>query len=179
MFPLGAELFSLNETNIINEQLSHWDTVKFERACEGLVSVLLSLRKRPVIRYERNSEMARRLAKEVHYVMSQENSLFDFRMPDSPPLLLILDRRNDPVTPLLNQWTYQAMAHELVTIKNNLLDSSSFDKEVCPLPCASHHACVRGGGGRARWPSGKGAGAGRAGPRRGRVCVAGAVRCGR
>ena len=117
--------------NVIADQLNHWDTVKFERTCEGLVSVLLALKKRPVIRYEKNSEMARRLAKEVHYVMSQESSLFDFRMPDSPPLLLILDRRNDPVTPLLNQWTYQAMTHELVSIHNNLVSNVAFsDKDV-------------------------------------------------
>jgi len=34
-------------------------------------------------------------------------------------MLLILDRVEDPITPLLNQWTYQAMLHELVGIKNN------------------------------------------------------------
>lgn len=28
------------------------------------------------------------------------------------------DRRNDPVTPLLTQWTYQAMVHELLGIHN-------------------------------------------------------------
>ncbi len=33
---------------------------------------------------------------------------------DVPPLLLILDRSDDPLTPLLNQWTYQAMVHELL-----------------------------------------------------------------
>ena len=36
--------------------------------------------------------------------------------------VLILDRRDDPVTPLLNQWTYQAMIHELLGIKNNRVD---------------------------------------------------------
>jgi hypothetical protein len=30
----------------------------------------------------------------------------------------VLDRRNDPVTPLLSQWTYQAMVHELMGINN-------------------------------------------------------------
>ena len=45
--------------------------------------------------------------------------LFDFRPTAGPaPLLLILDRRNDPVTPLLSQWTYQAMVHELIGIQN-------------------------------------------------------------
>jgi hypothetical protein len=37
-------------------------------------------------------------------------------------VLLILDRKEDPVTPLLNQWTYQAMVHELLEIKNNRVD---------------------------------------------------------
>ena len=36
--------------------------------------------------------------------------------------VLILDRREDPVTPLLNQWTYQAMVHELLGIRNNRVD---------------------------------------------------------
>lgn len=44
--------------------------------------------------------------------------MFDFRLTVVPPLLIILDRRNDPVTPLLTQWTYQAMAHELLGIQN-------------------------------------------------------------
>jgi len=35
-----------------------------------------------------------------------------------------LDRRNDPVTPLLNQWTYQAMLHELLIMENNRIDLS-------------------------------------------------------
>lgn len=50
--------------------------------------------------------------------MNSEKQLFDFRKTDTPPILLILDRRNDPVTPLLTQWTYQAMVHELLTIRN-------------------------------------------------------------
>lgn len=37
----------------------------------------------------------------------QESGLFDFRRTEFSPLLLVIDRRDDPVTPLLNQWTYQ------------------------------------------------------------------------
>lgn len=32
--------------------------------------------------------------------------------------MLMIDRRNDPVTPLLSQWTYQAMVHEMLGITN-------------------------------------------------------------
>jgi len=33
--------------------------------------------------------------------------LFDFRQNDTAPVLLILDRREDPITPLLNQVIYR------------------------------------------------------------------------
>lgn len=59
----------------------------------------------------------RNLSVSQHRIHS-EASLFDFRLTQVAPLLLILDRRNDPVTPLLSQWTYQAMVHELIGINN-------------------------------------------------------------
>jgi vacuolar protein sorting-associated protein 45 len=90
----------------------------YERHVQGLVALLLSLKKKPVIRYERNSAMAKKLGQEVQYYMAEETQLFDFRPSAVPPVLLILDRRNDPVTPLLSQWTYQAMVHELIGITN-------------------------------------------------------------
>jgi vacuolar protein sorting-associated protein 45 len=50
----------------------------------------------------------------------QEPGLFDFPSRDqSHPLLLIIDRADDPVTPLLTQWTYRAMVHELIGIHNH------------------------------------------------------------
>ena len=56
------------------------------------------------------------LAKDIHEsVISDE--IFHFR--GTGPLLLILDRMDDPVTPLLSQWTYQAMVHELLGLNNN------------------------------------------------------------
>lgn len=69
--------------------------------------------------------MARRLASDVLTRIESEGSLFEFRTgPGSSSsggglLLLILDRRDDPVTPLLTQWTYQAMVHELMGLHNN------------------------------------------------------------
>ena len=43
------------------------------------------------------------LKSNFQHKINDEASLFDFRRTDVPPLLLILDRRDDPVTPLLNQ----------------------------------------------------------------------------
>ena len=43
-------------------------------------------------------------------------------MAEAAPLVLLLDRKEDPVTPLLMQWTYQAMVHELIGLDNNIAD---------------------------------------------------------
>lgn len=101
-----------------------WNSDALQRCTEGVVALLLSLKKKPLIRYEKNSLMANKLATEIRYRMTQEEQLFDFRKPDTPPILLLLDRRDDPITPLLSQWTYQAMVHELLGISNGRVDLS-------------------------------------------------------
>lgn len=120
--PIDGNLFSLNIAlpgwHVYGQAMDTWEPHAFRRASEGLSAVLLALKKRPVIRYEANSRMAKRLAGEVQYNIENEPSLFDFRRTDTPPVLLVLDRKNDPVTPLLTQWTYEAMVHELIGIEN-------------------------------------------------------------
>lgn len=90
----------------------------FERNVNGVLSVLLSLKKIPSqIRYQGSSDVARRLAGDVLTAI-EKGEPFDYRRTDGV-LLLILDRRDDPVTPFLTQWTYQAMVHELLGLNNN------------------------------------------------------------
>jgi hypothetical protein len=62
--------------------------------------------------------MATNLAHEINDLMEKEEGLFNFRQSDSSPILLILDRRFDLITPMLLQWTYQAMVHEIFGINN-------------------------------------------------------------
>ncbi|KAG0249964.1 vacuolar protein sorting-associated protein 45, partial [Actinomortierella ambigua] len=128
-YAINPECFSMNldpeSTSIYGDTWSTWNTESFNRTVDGLVGVLLSLKKKPLIRYQKMSAMAKRLASELQYQISQEGQLFDFRKTDTPPILLILDRKNDPVTPLLSQWTYQAMVHELIGIRNGRVDLSS------------------------------------------------------
>jgi len=125
---VNPDLFSFNlafpKQRLWSSSPDMWNTDALQRSTEGLIAVLLSLKKRPLIRYEKNSLMAKKLATEVRYQMTQEEQLFDFRTPDTPPILLILDRRDDPITPLLTQWTYQAMVHELLGIDNGRVDLS-------------------------------------------------------
>lgn len=125
---INPDLFSFNLTfprqRLWSGSPDMWNTDALQRSTEGLIAVLLSLKKRPLMRYEKNSLLAKKLATEVRYQISQEEQLFDFRKPDTPPILLILDRRDDPITPLLTQWTYQAMVHELLGVDNGRVDLS-------------------------------------------------------
>lgn len=99
-----------------------WNDAALKRTSQGLISVLLSLKKSPVIRHQNSSEMCRKLAESVRSIISRDSNLFDFRHTDIAPVLLILDRREDPITPLLNQWTYQAMVHEIFRMKSNIVN---------------------------------------------------------
>ncbi|CDO69996.1 hypothetical protein BN946_scf184973.g6 [Trametes cinnabarina] len=127
--PILPCLFSLNHTPNAQRPLygnspNVWDPKALERAVQGVTAVLLSLKKKPVIRYEKSSPMAKKLGVEIQHRIQSESQLFDFRLTQVPPLLLILDRRSDPVTPLLSPWTYQAMVHELLGIQNGRVDLS-------------------------------------------------------
>lgn len=137
---VSPHLFSLNIVGCA--QGRNWVNESLLRTTTGLTSLLLSLKKCPMIRYQNSSEMAKRLAENVRQVISREAALFDFRRTDVPPILLILDRRDDPVTPLLNQWTYQAMVHEFLGINNNRINMASvpgITKELSEVVLSSEH----------------------------------------
>ncbi|EPX74573.1 vacuolar sorting protein Vps45 [Schizosaccharomyces octosporus yFS286] len=115
---VNNDLASLNVPHIIDNTPDSWLDSSLERTQQGLISLLLSLKKKPLIRYDVNSFLSLKLAEEIGYVTQNETQLFNFRKSDTPTILLILDRKNDPITPLLTQWTYQAMVHELFGINN-------------------------------------------------------------
>lgn len=121
-YAVNPELVSLNVPSVCKLRGTNFDQMVFDRVHQGILSVLLSLKVRPCIRYQYNSEITEQLAQKVGASIEQEAELFSFRPKEVPPLLLILDRNEDAVTPLLNQWTYQAMVHELLGIQNNRVD---------------------------------------------------------
>ncbi|EAS37305.1 vacuolar protein sorting-associated protein 45 [Coccidioides immitis RS] len=125
---INPDLCSLNIGFPKQRTWSHtpdmWNSDALQRTTEGVIALLLSLKLKPLLRYEKNSLIAKKLATEIRYQLTQEEQLFNFRKSDTPPILLVLDRRDDPITPLLNQWTYQAMVHELLGINNGRVDLS-------------------------------------------------------
>nr|CDS26705.1 vacuolar protein sorting associated protein 45 [Hymenolepis microstoma] len=119
LFAIGRPICFVPGLDVIPEVLS--------RSTDAITALLLTLQWFPQIRYQQSSEPCRALAESIRSFYSRETDLFDFRKPDRLPVLLILDRRQDQITPLLTQWTYEAMIHELIGIKNNrvILPSST------------------------------------------------------
>ncbi|KAK6725984.1 hypothetical protein RB195_004353 [Necator americanus] len=113
---LSPPLFCVNLKEVYDRSFNLTPSA-FLRIKQALVALLLNQKKKPLIRYQRSSEDCKRLADDLNQVMRREEGLFDNAKRDT--VLLIIDRSEDPVTPLLNQWTYEAMVHELITINNN------------------------------------------------------------
>ena len=68
--PLLPSLFSLNHYPTATSPLwgftpNSWNKAALERAVQGITAVLLSLKKKPVIRYEHMSSLAKKLGAEV------------------------------------------------------------------------------------------------------------------
>lgn len=83
--PLLPSLFSLNHTPSPQKPLygsspNSWHPNALERSIQGITAVLLSLKKKPIIRYERMSGMAKKLAGEiqVRYLFSQRICVYPY-----------------------------------------------------------------------------------------------------
>jgi vacuolar protein sorting-associated protein 45 len=145
--PMTQTLNTMSQTQTQNNNNNSMTKALYERNLAGLQSMLLALKRQPAaIRYQASSKTARKLAIDIGECISSDQ-IFHFHrgsgrggggggaMIGSPPpqpggsslgnnnnntlLLLILDRMDDPVTPLLSQWTYQAMVHELLGLNNS------------------------------------------------------------
>ena len=122
--PINEDLLTLNcrdhslaMTTTAGTALARDHIHLYERHREGLCNILLAMKKKPSsIRYQESSAFAKQLAHDVNEAIAADQ-IFHFR--GKGPLLLVLDRMDDPVTPLLSQWTYQAMVHELLGLNNN------------------------------------------------------------
>ena len=122
--PVNEALFSINQRQSLRLSTELRDAFHqdmFARNVTGLLSCLLSLKIQPsCIRYAGASRVAKAVAAECAKQIA-DDGIFHFaqRGAGAGPLLLVLDRADDAVTPLLSQWTYQAMVHELLGLNSN------------------------------------------------------------
>ena len=128
-YVINSNVFHLNIESCISnlamssiEKWNDYDSQMFDRIWQGLISICLSNRVFPVIKCVKGSKISSMLSKKIAEFFN-ENYTFIRKECGSNQngLLFIFDRKEDPVTPLINQWTYQAQIHELIGIKNNVV----------------------------------------------------------
>ena len=73
---VNKDLFSLSYgreiPSIFGTERDTWNADAFGKATEGVLAVLLSLKKKALIRYERNSAMGQKLATEIQVLLVNE-----------------------------------------------------------------------------------------------------------
>lgn len=122
--PITPFLFTLKlVSRTFDLKTCNWIPEGLKRVSDGLSSVLIALKINPLIRYQTQSQFCKTLAEEVSISIKNEakiNRTWCQAAPlDVNSLLIIVDRRNDLITPVVNKWSYYAMIHELFGIKSN------------------------------------------------------------
>jgi vacuolar protein sorting-associated protein 45 len=130
---LTSALFTLNmdynpfitEQNIITK--INRDYV--DKMTLGLTNLLLSIKTKPDICFSPSIDSAQILSQSLSEIIQTKREKFYFNNgTGEPSLLLILDRCQDPITPLLTKWTYQSMIHEFIELKNNICNVNYEEK---------------------------------------------------
>ena len=127
---INSNVFHLNiESCICNldmtpmEKWNQYDTQMYERIYQGLISACLSNRMKPLIKSVKGSFLCQKLGKKLGTFFDDN---YDFIRKECGQnfngIFLLYDRKEDPISPLINQWTYQAQLHEILGIKNNVIE---------------------------------------------------------
>ena len=128
---INSNVFHLNiESCICNldmnpiEKWNQYDVRMNERIYQGLISACLSNRMKPIIKSVRGSDICVNLGKKLAKFFDDNYDNFIRKECGSNfnGILLLYDRKEDPISPLINQWTYQAQLHEILGIKNNVIE---------------------------------------------------------
>jgi vacuolar protein sorting-associated protein 45 len=128
-FAVTPTLFTASQPHTVElyHNRGYWrlsDKTTWQRNLDAVSAVLLAHKRSPVIRYSKSSELARMFGADLSRRIKESDGLFTSAAGggQGETLLLLLDRKDDPVTPLLQCWLYQAMVHERLNITDNRVD---------------------------------------------------------
>ncbi|XP_015248792.1 PREDICTED: syntaxin-binding protein 3 [Cyprinodon variegatus] len=132
--PQEAQVFTCDDPGAFRKIYSPHSQEKrktLETLADQLVTLCATLNENPGVRYKKDDKMvnAKTLAELVDDKLSKHYELDDSgkKKEKTPAQLLIVERGFDPVSPILHELTYQAMAYDLIDIQNDTYKYKSKD----------------------------------------------------
>uniref|UniRef100_W5K094 Syntaxin binding protein 3 n=1 Tax=Astyanax mexicanus TaxID=7994 RepID=W5K094_ASTMX len=125
--PLESQVFTCDNPGAFKSIYSPQSTERgqtLETFADQLVTLCATLDEYPGVRYKKDSQLdyTKVLAELVDNKLAQHYELDNSgkKKEKTQAQLIIVDRGFDPVSPILHELTYQAMAYDLVPIKNDI-----------------------------------------------------------
>ena len=134
-FVADPDLFFLKAASISDfgeEEFKASQKQFLKQAEESLFAVCMALRRVPSITYSLESRLGRKLAERLSARLEREYTQNHKDFLQESLDLLIFDRREDPLTPLVYNWSYSSMVNEFLGIQNNAVQIGAPDKENRP-----------------------------------------------
>ncbi|XP_050952736.1 syntaxin-binding protein 3 [Labeo rohita] len=124
--PLEAQVFTCDNPEAFKKIYTPNSRDKdqtLEMIADQIVTLCATLEEYPGVRYKKDSDLnyGKKLAELVDNKLARHYDLDDNskKKGKTQAQLLIVDRAMDPVSPILHELTYQAMAYDLIPIKDN------------------------------------------------------------
>ncbi|KAM9386146.1 syntaxin-binding protein 3 [Pholidichthys leucotaenia] len=130
--PQEAQVFTFDNPGAFQNiyHINSQDKKKtLEMLADQLVTVCATLDEYPGVRYKKDMDNAKALAELVDSKLARHYDLDESgkKKGKTHAQLLIVERAFDPVTPIVHELTYQAMAYDLINIQNDIYKYKSKD----------------------------------------------------
>lgn len=121
-FIVNEKMFHFNIQSERNNNVNY-ENDKYDQIINGLFSICISNKAYPNIKIIKGSKDSLFISNKLQLKLLSEMDLINKNIGiEQNSTLIIYDRSEDPITPLLTQWTYQAMVHDNFQIIHNIVN---------------------------------------------------------